>query len=238
MIAVIVPCYNEEKRLKVSAFKEFIKANGKYHFFFVDDGSTDETYQMLYDNFYEDSRSNIIKADFNLGKGEAIRFAISKIPHQSFHYLAFIDADLEIPLDQLIELEKAFYSIPDTIAGLSIRIEIGNKKSSLVRRVGSSMIRKISSKLIGFSVPIRDTQCGCKMFSVRILDVFKEPFISSWLFDIEIILRIRNKYDKEGQSIRQIPLRKLNSVDGKINYKAAAILKLTQQLNKIRRCYN
>ena len=238
MIAVIVPCYNEEKRLKVSAFQSFVQENTDYHFYFVDDGSIDDTYIILYDSFKHHPRATVLRTNINLGKGEAIRYAVKRIECEEFKRIAFIDADLEIPLSQLFELHKAFDLTPELLACLSTRNDSGLSSVSPVRRFGSSIIRKISSYLIGFKIPIRDTQCGCKMFSVNVLDVFDDPFISSWLFDIEIILRLRDNYDNEGNLIKQIPLHNLNTVDGKVNYDAIAVWKLVQQINKIHRCYN
>jgi len=44
---IIIPCYNEEKRLNVSAFINFIKKENNYHLCFVNDGSKDDTMTVL-----------------------------------------------------------------------------------------------------------------------------------------------------------------------------------------------
>ena len=45
---IIIPCYNEEKRLNTEAFVKFIKENRDYHLCFVNDGSKDKTLEVLY----------------------------------------------------------------------------------------------------------------------------------------------------------------------------------------------
>ena len=44
---IIIPCYNEEKRLNVQAFIDFIKTHDNYHLCFVNDGSKDNTLAVL-----------------------------------------------------------------------------------------------------------------------------------------------------------------------------------------------
>ena len=45
--AIIIPCYNEGKRLNKEVFLSFLANNKTYHLFFVDDGSTDNTFKVL-----------------------------------------------------------------------------------------------------------------------------------------------------------------------------------------------
>ena len=44
---IIIPCYNEENRLNVNAFINFIKEENDYHLCFVNDGSKDNTIDVL-----------------------------------------------------------------------------------------------------------------------------------------------------------------------------------------------
>lgn len=66
---------------------------------------------------------------------------------------------------------------------------IKGSRSSLFR----SLLGQLFSKLVRtyFSIPLFDTQCGAKIFRTKIAqETFREPFISRWLFDIEIFFRL------------------------------------------------
>ena len=46
-VAIIIPCYNEADRLDVSKFTEYLLQNTHVHFYFIDDGSTDNTISII-----------------------------------------------------------------------------------------------------------------------------------------------------------------------------------------------
>ena len=238
MVAVIIPCYNEERRLNVSAFQFFVQENSGYHFYFVDDGSTDKTAELL-NNISKTHPS--LKAIFfqqNLGKGEAIRKSVQEIKDKYYDLLAFIDADLEIPLDQLLRLEFEMRMNSNSKAAISYRsINLINTRNK-IRNVGSRAFRVISKAILKSDYTIIDTQCGCKMFSSDLLKVFDSPFISEWLFDIELLLRIRKMGYLRKENISQVRLSNLNTVSEKKNYTLISIGKLVYQTIKINRIYN
>ena len=48
------------------------------------------------------------------------------------------------------------------------------------------------------NLAVYDTQCGCKIFKRELLPIaFKDPFLSRWLFDVEIFYRLKNHYSAE-----------------------------------------
>ena len=65
-----------------------------------------------------------------------------------------------------------------------------HNKPSFSRQLISYISRFITNIL--FLNKVSDTQCGCKIFDKDLLGIaFNEPFISGWLFDIEIFLRLK-----------------------------------------------
>ena len=68
--AIIIPCYNEEKRLNKTAFNLFLQTHPGIRFYFVNDGSKDSTVKVIGDLFPSDN-IEIINLPVNAGKGEA-----------------------------------------------------------------------------------------------------------------------------------------------------------------------
>ena len=72
---------------------------------------------------------------------------------------------------------------------------------------------------------LQDTQCGAKIFTRQLIPfVFDKPFMTPWLFDVEIFLRIQNKFAKSTlqNGIMEYPLMHWTEVGGsKLNWKHA-----------------
>ena len=86
----------------------------------------------------------------------------------------------------------------------------------------------------------KDTQCGAKIFHKDLIELlFREQFVSKWLFDVELFLRIK-KYFKKAKAqelICEKPLIRWVHVDGsKLSLKDS--LKIFFQMAKIYRHYN
>jgi len=68
---------------------------------------------------------------------------------------------------------------------------------------------------------IYDTQCGAKLFRVtpELREVFREPFESRWIFDVEILARLIALHRAQGgspldETIYELPLRQWRDVAG------------------------
>ncbi len=63
---------------------------------------------------------------------------------------------------------------------------------------------------------MHDTQCGAKIFDRQVLDiVVSEPFITQWLFDVEILLRLKQRLGNDiKKKIIEVPLRSWEDVKG------------------------
>ncbi|MEN8965750.1 MAG: response regulator, partial [Polaribacter sp.] len=95
-VGVVIPCYNEEDRLLSTAFLNFIDKNSGYHLCFVNDGSKDNTLQVL--NKLKEGREDFITVydcEKNGGKAEAVRLGMLHMAdHKDLDYIGFLDADL------------------------------------------------------------------------------------------------------------------------------------------------
>lgn len=237
---IIIPCYNEYDRILKNDFTNFLENNRDFHFVFVDDGSVDDTFLMLQDLSVKNERISCFRLDKNHGKAEAVRFGMNKLIKSDFSFFGFIDADLAIPLDELSRLHMELtsrdnidfvYASKNTKLNTHLEMKV---KRFWVGRILSFMVRR------SLKVDIYDTQCGCKIMTKEISEIsFKEKFISSWLFDIEIFWRIIKKFGRDyiRENTLEIPLEKLyNRGDSKVSL--AALIKLPLEFLKIHRYYS
>jgi hypothetical protein len=88
-------------------------------------------------------------------------------------------------------------------------------------------------------IPVYDTQCGAKLIKREIaLIVFEQPFISRWLFDIEVFARIIGQvgYQNILNSVYEVPLNCWTE-KGDSRIKPSYLLKVPPELWKIKRKY-
>jgi dolichyl-phosphate beta-glucosyltransferase len=209
---IIIPCYNEELRLKKNVFTNFLEKEESIHICFTNDGSADKTIQVL--NEIKDKHPDkifIIDLKTNVGKAEAVRLSCMQLSEQQnqFDYIGYFDADLATPLNQIRLLIEGFNKKKDAVLIMGSR----------VRRLGTSINRNPIRHYLGrifatcvsilLNIPVYDSQCGAKILRASAInDIFKEPFISKWIFDVEILMRIKKVYGREkiNQYIFEVPV--------------------------------
>ena len=183
----IIPCFNEEKRLKKERFKEFIGGSEGIDFLFVNDGSLDNTLDGLLEIKKEHpNRVEVLDLKKNGGKGEAIRQGMLNSVDLGYDYIGYFDADLATPLDEIPRLlgytERTLP--PFIVMGSRIKL-LGS--TNIQRKLRRHYIGRVFATIVSnmLQLPIYDTQCGAKLIHNEIIStVFKEPFSSKWLFDV------------------------------------------------------
>lgn len=218
--AIIIPCYNEASRIDVSRYINFIATHPLYHLCLVNDGSEDATLKVLYTIKNACSeRVTVIHLEENKGKAAATRTAAKFLYHQdTIRFIGYMDADLSTDfkdfkrltqsLKQDANLSLVFGSRKTN--GLNNIIKRGNK-----RKFFSMVIKSIINLILGLE--ISDTQCGAKVFKKEEIPlIYGKAFVSKWLFDVEIFLRLKKRYGKEivMQKIKEEPLLKWIGVEG------------------------
>ncbi len=240
-VGVVIPCYNEEDRLSSTIFQNFTHTNLGYHLCFVNDGSTDNTLAVLEElrKGNEDTIS-IYNCEKNGGKAEAVRQGVlhmSKDPQ--LDYIGYLDADLSTDFRDFDELVQ-------TLENSDFKIVSGSRISRMGADINKESARKIISMTINFIIqrilgmPFKDTQCGAKIMDREIAtSMFNKKFITRWLFDVEIFMRMRKKYGKQKvqQLICEQPLKRWIHADGsKLSMKDS--VKIVGQLAQIAIHYN
>jgi len=129
-------------------------------------------------------------------------------------YVGYWDADLATPLDAVPEFVRILDDDPE------IQMVFGARIKLLGRTVERDRVRhyvgRIAATLISSALRlgIYDTQCGAKLFRVNCVtrQLFSEPFVSRWIFDVEILARLEQLHRAgEGEApsrlIYELPLR-------------------------------
>ncbi|MBI6118067.1 response regulator [Salegentibacter maritimus] len=217
-VGVVIPCYNEEKRLKSEEFINFIEKNSGYHLCFVNDGSKDNTLQVL--QSLRKGRENFISiynCEKNAGKAEAVRQGLVYMSQfKDLDYVGFLDADLSTDFQDFDDLVKTIESTNFQIVNGSRISRMGaNITKESARKIISSTINLLITKIVG--MPFKDTQCGAKIMRKDLIPVaFQSPFLTKWLFDVEIFMRMKNHFgsEKAQKMICEQPLKRWIHADG------------------------
>ena len=241
---IVVPCFNEARRLPVERFENFLAAEPDVGFVFVDDGSTDATPERLRALAKSASdRVRVLTLVANQGKAEAVRRGVLEALGGDPSWVGFWDADLATPLPVILDFRRLLEARPD------LELVMGARVRLLGREIRRSALRhylgRLSATWIALTLGLRvyDTQCGAKLFrnGPRLAALFREPFLSSWLFDVEILARRialgrRHGAPPAQTGVFEVPVAEWADVGGsKVN--PAAYLRAAVDLLRIRRRY-
>ena len=218
-VGVVIPCYNEEERLSSKEFTDYIAKNSGYHLCFVNDGSKDNTLQVLKDiQKGKEDFITVYDCEKNGGKAEAVRQGMLYMAKQEdLDYIGFLDADLSTDLADFDDLVTTIEN------NANYKIVSGSRISRMGANITKESARKIISMTINYIIrkilkmDFKDTQCGAKIFHKDVIDVsFGKKFVTQWIFDVEIFRRITLHYglDKAKQMLCEQPLKRWIHADG------------------------
>ncbi len=217
-VCLVIPCHNEANRLQSDVIIEYLLDNDWLHICFVNDGSTDQTNDVLISirNRFN-KQVSVVTFKTNCGKAEAVRKGIIKCI-KDFHpdLVGFLDADLATPFTEINKLLQNSMNYKNAVMFTGCRI----------LRLGASIERKwyrhylgrifASFAAIALDLPVYDTQCGAKIFQSDMAGkVFCKPFLSRWFFDVEIFARIAVIIGKSSakKEIIEVPLQEWKDKD-------------------------
>jgi glycosyltransferase involved in cell wall biosynthesis len=243
--AIVIPCYNEARRLRFEEFRRYLALVPQCAMLFVDDGSTDDTLHLLRQFQHEiGPQVEVVHMMTNVGKAEAVRAGLLRaISSPEIRIAGFWDADLATPLHAIGEFVDVIESRSDIEMVFGSRVKLLGRKvhRQASRHYLGRVFATAASMVLG--LPIYDTQCGAKLFRVTpgLADALREPFRSKWIFDVELIARLLqfNALDLcwPETAIYEFPLKQWTDVAGsKVRMRdfARAAIELTQ----IRQSYN
>lgn len=240
-LILVIPCYNEERRLPADELRRFALEGITIEILLVNDGSRDGTLGLLESLQAEHpSRFSVLNLERNSGKAEAVRRGMLAAMARRPDLVGFWDADLATPLTELKDFIAIFGMRPEIEMVFAARVRLlgrsisRNPRRHYVGRVGATLI----SSSLGLAV--YDTQCGAKLFRVSdgMREIFAEPFLSRWIFDVEIIARfVRQRgRDAAARGIYELPIKAWHDVKGS-KVKSTDFLRALKDLWKIHRAY-
>ena len=221
-VAIVVPCFNEERRLDVEAFLAFAAGHPGIGFLFVDDGSTDGTRALLEATQRRAGDAvEVLALEANVGKAEAVRRGLRQAARGRPHAIGFWDADLSTPLEPITAFLEVLAQRPE------IQVVMGSRVKLLGREIERRAVRHYLGRVFAtcasavLDLPVYDTQCGAKLLrnTRGVRWAFGRPFLSRWLFDVEVLARLgllgrrRAAYDTK-TCVYEFPLMRWRDVAG------------------------
>ena len=219
-LSIIIPAYNEEKRIGVTLSKihDFLRTKDyDYEIIIVDDGSVDKTVLKAQQTIlFKENKLGIIKNWINMGKGFSVKRGILA---SRGDYVLFSDADLSTPIEELDKLLNYIYEGYDIVIG-SRSIKDSNVK------IRQPWHREKMGKTFNFFVKLllvkefNDTQCGFKLFKGDIArEIAQLLKIDGFSFDVEMLYLTKTK----GYRIKDVGVRWENSSQSKVKIMASSI---------------
>jgi dolichyl-phosphate beta-glucosyltransferase len=186
-VSVVVPAYNEERRLPptlIDMIDYFDRQPFSYEIIVVDDGSRDGTAEVVRKFERVRQQVKLIQLPKNQGKGHAVRLGVLNSRGRS---VLFADADGATPIEEFSRLYGVIISGAEIAIGSRALASFDTKVSTSVHRrlLGRIFNRWVNTVLLP---SITDTQCGFKMFSRdAALFLFRRQHSDRFSFDVEIL---------------------------------------------------
>lgn len=215
LISIIIPCYNEERRIgkTLEAIHSYLSSKDyQFEVLVVDNGSKDNTKKIIEEASKSMPEIRLISHK-SYGKGWAVKQGMLQAKGD---FRVFTDADNSTDISHLDKLLPFAKNEGFDIVISSRRIEgavithpqpwhrqiLGNLFAALVRAI--------------VPLGIKDTQNGFKLFTAKAADdIFTRQSIYFWAFDVEILALGK----KRGYKIKEVPITWVNDDQSKMNLK-------------------
>ena len=215
-LSVIIPAYNEEKRLgpTLKSVTEYLSSQSyDWEVLVVDDGSTDKTTDIVKSASITEPRIKLLQYGENRGKGYAVRYGMTR---GTGYYRLFMDADNSTTIDHFQKFFHYFAQGFDVVIGSR---DIAGADIAVHQAWWKEKLGDLGNLWIQFWAVsgIKDTQAGFKVFTGKASDdVFKRLTIDRWGFDVEALAVSRYL----GYKILERPIKWVNDPNSKVSPKA------------------
>ncbi|MEN4013144.1 MAG: dolichyl-phosphate beta-glucosyltransferase [Chloroflexota bacterium] len=200
LLSIIIPAYNEEKRLPetLSKIQRFLAGQTySYEVLVVENGSNDRTLEIARQFAAEQPRFHALHLD-GRGKGLAVQAGMLAT-HGEYRFIC--DADLSMPIEEVNRFIPPLKPEGEII--------IGSREAPGAVRYNEPAYRHLSGRAFNWVVRqmalpgLRDTQCGFKCFKGCVAErIFPLQTIHGWTFDVEVLYIAR----RMGYRIVEMPV--------------------------------
>jgi len=211
-LSIVIPSYNEEKRLPATLqqIAAYLKTSGhKAEVIVVDDGSTDQTAKVAESFQGQIENLRTVSNGQNRGKGYSVRHGALEARGE---IVLFTDADLSAPIEEADKLLAKMKEYDVAIGSRAVDRALIEVHESRFREFAGIVFNKIVRIIL--RLPFVDTQCGFKAFrreKCRI--IFEQQTIERFGFDPELLYLARH----HGLRIAEVAVRWAHSPATKIS---------------------
>lgn len=202
LLSIIIPAYNEEKRIRPTLERVFAFLDAQDYpaeVILVDDCSTDKTIEVAREASRGRGNFVVLRNEVNTGKGASVRRGMLEAKGDC---LLFSDADLSTPIEETARFLQKIREGYGVLIGSRAMPESNIVTHQPWHR---QLMGKTFNKIVRFMLVrgIKDTQCGFKMFTREAARrIFPLQRINRFAFDVEILFLAK----KLGYKIREIPV--------------------------------
>jgi glycosyltransferase involved in cell wall biosynthesis len=206
-ILIIIPAYNEEKRIGntleeyANFFTEKIKSKEveDFEIIVVINNTKDKTEEIV--RKAGKKYRQIKYLNFKQGgKGFAIIEGFKEALKHENELIGFVDADMATTPEAFYELVEKINGYDGAIASRWLKGSVIKTKQTIMRIITSRGFNFLVRALLFLSY--KDTQCGAKLFKRKaVQSIIGDIGITKWAFDIDLLFKMKRK----GFNIKEIP---------------------------------
>lgn len=199
--SIVIPAYNEEEKIEKTV-KKIIDYKGVEisEVLVVDDGSKDNTYNILLNLKEKFEKLKVLRNEKNCGKGVALKNGILN-SNDDVPFLLISDSDLSTPIEEVKRFLPFINDYAILIGSRGLDRSFIKKRQPFHREFMGIVFNRIVQIL--FFPKVYDTQCGFKLFKTRVAkEIFNEIKLKGFTFDVEALILAKLK----GYKFKEVPV--------------------------------
>lgn len=167
-ISIVCPCYNEEEVINhflKNITKILATSNKTYEIIFIDDGSTDNTLQVLIESKNNYEHLKILKLSRNFGKEIALTAGIDATIGET---VVPIDVDLQDPPEIILDFIKKYEEGYDVVVGK----RVDRTSDTFAKKFSAEAFYKFHNKISDINIP--NNVGDYRLMSRKVVDEIKK----------------------------------------------------------------